>query len=155
MEDLPLGLVLSLLVPFHVAGGAALGIALRNLFQGGFKPSKIFQHGFFLVWGSMFGGIPLAFGLALGAGWVIALQLCIFVGTIAFVILRYPWLRDLYSQPGMFVATFGLGFFVVGIAVGSLLTDAEAPIGLLLALIFGVTGAVITGIGVWLLLRSR
>lgn len=155
MEDLPLGFVLSLVAPFHVAGGAALGIALRNLFQDGFKLSGIFQQGFFLVWGSMFGGIPLAFGLALGVGWVIALQLCIFVGTIAFVMVRYSWLRALYGQPGMLVATFGLGFFVVGIAVGSLLADAEAPTGLLLALIFGGIGAVIIGIGVWLLLRSR
>jgi hypothetical protein len=42
---------------FHVLGGIALGSTVRGL-RNGFNGSKLF----FLVWGSMFGCIPLAIG---------------------------------------------------------------------------------------------
>jgi hypothetical protein len=155
MIELPTGFLLAFLLPFHVGGGVAIGVALRRIFQDGFALSKVFRQGFLLVWGSMFGGIPLAFGISEGVGWLVVPQLVAFLGTIALVTIFHPWLRELYSQPGMFVGTFGLVFLVIGIGVGFTFAGDGDSVGLLLALVFGGIGAIVTAVGIWLLLRRR
>jgi hypothetical protein len=97
----------------------------------------------------------LVFGLAVGLGRFVALQAGAFLGAIGFVFLRYGWLRDLYSQPGMLVATFGLAFLAVGIALGLSLSSAEEPIGLPLGSILGGVGVIIFIAGIWMLQRGR
>lgn len=158
MDNLPLGFLMAFLLPFHLGGGLALGIALRRLVQGGFKLSNLTGNGFLLVWGAMFGGLPLLFGLTAGPAWFVTLQMATFLGTIFVVALCYEWLRDLYSHPAMFMATFGLFFLLVGTALTvSLLgqngTDGLFD-GLFVGLIFAGVGGLITLAGVIWLLRS-
>ncbi len=154
MENTPTSFLLLFLLPFHLGGGAALGIALRGIVKDGISVSSIVRNGFLLVWGGMFGGLPLVFGLSLGSHWFFLLELAIFLGAIVLVAVGYEWLRGLYSQPGMFVASFGLVFFLIGAALATTLLgsgDSQAtPIGL----IFGGVGAFITLAGVLMLLRA-
>jgi ABC-type iron transport system FetAB permease component len=69
---------MTFLLPFHLAGGAALGVALRNIIQERFNLSSIPRNGFLLVWGIMFGGLlaGLIFGgvgglLTVGGVWML------------------------------------------------------------------------------------
>jgi hypothetical protein len=155
MENAPTTFLLLFLLPFHLGGGAALGVALRNIVKERVKLSSITRNGFLLMWGSMFGGLPLVFGLSMGTAWFFLLELAIFLGAIVVVAVAYEWLRELYSQPGMFVASFGFVFFLIGAALTSMSLsggDAEAiPVGL----IFGGVGGLITLGGVLMLLRVR
>jgi hypothetical protein len=155
MDDVPIGFLMAFLLPFHVAGGAALGAALRRSVQGGFAFSNLRTNGLLLVWGAMFGGIPLLFGVAIEPSWFFLLQLGLFFGTIAVVAVCYEWLRDLYAQPGMFVATFGFVFFVVGAAVSTIWLGGGETTSLLLGLLFGGLGGLLTLLGIWMLWRGR
>ena len=155
MEEAPLSFLMAFLLPFHIGGGAALGIALRRIIQDGLKLSSLAGNGFFLLWGSMFGGLPLVFGLVSGSAWLVVIQLAVFLGTIVAVSLGYEWLRDLYSHPGMFVASFGLVFFVIGAALTVTLLGEGDSGGLPVGLIFAGIGGTLTLIGIWLLLRSQ
>lgn len=153
MDESSLGFLIAFLLPFHVGGGAALGIALRRIFSGGFKLSNLAGNGFLLVWGATFGGIPLLFGLSSGMAWFVALQLAVLIGSIIAVAVFYEQLRDLYRHPGMFLATFGLVFFVVGAAL-TVTIGGEAGTGLLVGLIFAGVGGLLTLGGVWALLKK-
>jgi hypothetical protein len=154
MDDSPLGFLMAFLLPFHLGGGVALGIVLHRMMQGGFKFSNIAGNGFLLVWGAMFGGLPLLFGLTAGPSWLVLLQLATFLGTIIVVALCYEWLRDLYSHPAMFLATFGLVFLLIGAALTASLLGQSNSDGLLVGLIFAGIGGLITLAGVLWLLRS-
>jgi hypothetical protein len=154
MDGAPPGFLVAFLLPFHIGGGAALGIALRKVFQNGFSLSNLVTNGFLILWGILFGGIPLAFGLEWETSWLFALQLTVFLGTVAVAGLAYEWLRDLYSVPGMWVASFGFVFFVIGAAVAaSLLIDGQ-PSGLLFGLVFGGVGGTLALAGIWMLWRG-
>jgi hypothetical protein len=155
MEGNPTSLVMMFLLPFHLGGGAALGYALRSMIKEGFALSSIARYGFFVLWGSMFGGLPLLFGLLMGPPWFLLLELAIFVGAIVLVAVAYEWLRELYSQPGMFVASFGFVFLLIGAALTTTLLSEGATEGVLPGLIFVFVGGLITASGVWLLLRVR
>jgi hypothetical protein len=154
VEAAPTGFLLAFLLPFHLGGGAALGIALRSIFKDGFKPSSIAHNGFLLVWGGMFGGLPLVFGLTMGSGGFFLLEVGVFVGAIVLVAVAYEWLRELYSQPGMFVASFGFVFFLIGVALTTTFLSAGSTDGLPVGLIFAGVGGIITLTGVWMLVRS-
>jgi len=154
MEGAPTGFVLAFLLPFHIGGGAAIGVALHHTFKDGFSCSGLFASGFLFLWGALFGGIPLVFGLGMDSLWFFVLQLVVFVGTIVTVALGYDWLRDLYTNPGMFVATFGLSFFVVGVALATLLASDGEAAGILMGLIFGGIGGALLLLGIVLMLRN-
>jgi hypothetical protein len=154
MEDAPLSFVLAFLLPFHVGGGAALGVALHNTFKGGFSCSGVFQNGFLFLWGAMFGGIPLLFGLAMETPWFFAIELLTFVGAIVVVALGYDWLKDLYTNPGMFMGTFGLVFSLVGFGLAALMIGGGEPSGGFIGLVFGGIGGVLLLAGVLMMLRS-
>lgn len=154
MEELT-GFLTAFLLPFHVMGGAAVGIAVRRMIQNGFKLTNLTGNGFLLLWGSMFGGIPLIFGLAMGPGWFFPLQIGVFLGTASLVAWQFEWLRDLYSQPAMWLASFGFVFFVIGAGIAvSLLAEGDTS-GLIFGLAFGGPGAILTAIGVWMMLQGR
>jgi Gpi18-like mannosyltransferase len=125
MEQFPGGFLLVFLLPFHLGGGAALGFALRRMVQDGFKLSSL------------------------------SLQLAVFLGTIVAVAFFYEWLRDLYSHPGMFLASFGFVFFLVGAALLTTVLLGEGTDGILVSLVFAGIGGLLTLIGVWMLLRTR
>ncbi|MGD2207625.1 MAG: hypothetical protein PVH17_12700 [Anaerolineae bacterium] len=154
MEETPVGFLIAFLLPFHVGGGAAVGVALRRIVDGGSGFQRLLRGGFLLLWGVVFGGLPLMFGLTVKPGWFVLLQLAVFLGTIVLVAVRYEWLRALYSQPAMFVASFGFAFFVVGLAVATSLFSGGDPTGLLVGLIFAGVGGILTLVGVWMLLRE-
>lgn len=155
MGELPTGFVLIFLLPFHIAGGAAIGVALRRVTQDGFGCSGFLQNTFLLLWGALFGGLPLVFGTSLEPNWFFPLQLGAFLGSIVLVALFYDWLRDLYSQPGMFVASFGFTFFMVGLAVATLLSGNGDVSELLIGGIFAGVGGALALVGVWMLMRSN
>jgi hypothetical protein len=155
VEEMPSSFLLTFLLPFHVTGGAVVGVAMKRVFSDGFKLSNIGANGFLLLWGLIFGGAPLVFGLSVGLGWFVALQVSAFLGAIGFVVLRYEWLRELYSQSGMVVATFGLAFLAIGIAAGLSLSSADEPIGLLVGSILGGVGAIVFIAGIWMMQRGR
>ena len=77
MEE-PVGFLLAFLFPFHLLGGAAVGIVLRKLIDNGFKLTSLADNGFLLLWGGMFGGIPLFFGLMMGCS-LLRNSLCFWV----------------------------------------------------------------------------
>jgi len=154
MDEIPTGFLMAFLLPFHLGGGVALGIALRQLFRQPFKLSNLGDNGFLLLWGSMFGGLPLVFGLTAGVAWFVFLQLAVFLGTILGVALFYEWLRALYSQPGMWIASFGFVFFLIGAALTVSLLNAGDSEGLLVGLIFGGVGGLLTLLGVGMLWRG-
>ena len=154
MDDLPLGFLAAFLLPFHLGGGVALGVALRSMLQGGFKFSNLSGNGFLLAWGAMFGGLPLIFGLTAGPTWFVVLQLATFLGTTIVVALFYEWLRDLYSHPAMFIATFGLFFLLTGAALSVFVLGQGDTDGLLVGLIFVGVGGLTTLAGMLWLLRS-
>jgi hypothetical protein len=154
MEEFPSGFLLVFLLPFHLGGGAALGSALRRMVQDGFKLSGLIQNGFLILWGTMFGGLPLVFGL-MGPPWFFPLQLAVLFGTIVAVAFFYEWLRDLYSHPGMFLASFGFVFFLIGAALSTTVLLGGETDGILVGLIFAGIGGLLTLLGIWTLLRTR
>ena len=151
---MPDSFLVAFMMPFHVAGGAAIGAALHKIIGDGVTLRTIRDNAFLFLWGALFGGMPLVFALAAGSIWVIVLQLGLFCGATVVVAWRYEWIRDLYSQPGMFVATFGLAFAIIGAAISMLILSAGDPGGLLIGLIFGGVGGLLTLVGIWMLLRS-
>ena len=155
MEGDPTSLAMRFLLPFHLGGGAALGYALHRIIKDGFEWSSIPQYGFWLLWGSMFGGLPLIFGVLMGSVWFFVLELVVFAGAIVLVAVRYEWLRALYSQPGMFVASFGFVFLLIGASLTTTLLSEGSLEALMPGLIFIVVGGLITSSRVWLLLRVR
>jgi hypothetical protein len=149
------GFLTAFLLPFHVIGGVAVGIAARRVIQSGFKLTSLASNAFLLLWGGMFGGMPLIFGLAMGPNWFFPLQLGVFLGTAALVAWQFEWLRDLYSQPAMWLASFGFIFFVIGAGLAvSLLAEGDTS-GLIFGVVFGGVGGILTLVGVWMMLRSE
>ena len=142
------------LLPFHVAGGAAIGAALHRIIQTGFAPRHIRDNFFLLLWGVLFGGLPLVFGLTAGVSWTVILQIVLFLGSAVIVAWRYEWLHDLYRQPGMFVATFGLIFAIVGLALTASMLSERTSDSLFIGFIFAGIGGLMFLVGAWLLLRN-
>ena len=151
---MPDSFLIAFLMPFHVGGGVAIGVALHRIIQAGFALRQFRDDFFLLLWGVLFGGLPLVFGLTAGASWVIVLQLALFLGSAVVVVWRYEWLRDLYRQPGMFVATFGLLFAIVGLSLTASMLSEGTSEGLLIGSVFAGTGGLMFLVGVWLLLRG-
>ena len=134
------GFLTAFLFPFHVLGGAALGIAVGRVVRNGFKLRNLVGNGFLILWGSMFGGIPLPIGLALGSGSFFVLQLGVFVGTILLVAWQFEFLLNLYRLPEMWIASFGFVFFVIGAGLAAALLSEGDSSGLLFGLVFGGVG---------------
>jgi len=153
MDEAPIGLFMAFFLPFHVIGGAALGTVARRLFQGGFKLSNLAGSGLTILWGAMFGGLPLLFGLVIGSIWLLLFQLIIFIGSIIAVALFYDWLRDLYRLPEMWVASFGFVFLMVGIGLTIPILSKGNTDALLVSLIFAGVGGLLTLLGVVPMLR--
>ncbi len=117
---------------FHVIGGIAMGFALRGL-RGGFSGNTVFL----LVWGGMFGCLPLAIGWnALGAAGrpeFFALELGIFIAAILITALMPDSLLESLKSPQVAPVAFGGLFVLIGIGVGAIMIQTD----LLPALLFG------------------
>lgn len=152
MED-PLGFLMAFLLPFHALGGAAVGIAVRRAISNGFQLTSLADNGFLLLWGGMFGGMPILFGLAMGSGWFFALQLVVFLGAAGLVTWQFEWLRDLYSLPAMWLASGGFVFLMIGVGIAAALQGEGDAGWLFFVLIFGGVGGLCLLLGMGMMLR--
>jgi len=152
MEENPLFL-LAFVSLFHIIGAAAVGTAVRNIWlavrgEGG----AIFSSIFFLIWGSLFGCGPLAFGLEPGQpAWLLPAQIAIWGTAFSIAALfgrsALEWVRPLLSiQTGLIV--LGGIFMLAGVIAGSVALKSES--GLLEALLMGAVFGMI-GFGIFLL----
>ena len=125
---------------FHVIGGVALGITLRGWAS---DPTRENLGGrvFFLVWGSMFGCMPLVFGLQTGLS-MLAAQLAVLLVAIAVPFFWLERLRELTSDQNVVMIGFGGIFLIAGLAAGGfLLREGEW----LFAALFGGTFTLLGG----------
>ncbi|MBN1318794.1 MAG: hypothetical protein JXA42_25160, partial [Anaerolineales bacterium] len=90
---------------------------------------------FFIVWGAMFGGIPLLIGLSF-RGLFLAQVLVLFA---AFLTTFFFWdrIREMLNKPGIMLTLFGGIFFVSGCAaLGLLINIGENGMSALFGLVF-------------------
>jgi hypothetical protein len=116
---------------FHIVGGAVLGSTLRTIVTD--WPKFNFQRVFALVWASLFGCMPLVFGLDQPA-WFLPTQVAVLGTTTAFTALALNWLREMAADKNIATTFLGGVFVVAGIGTGALLVGQGAW---LLALLFG------------------
>jgi hypothetical protein len=145
--------LLGFLSIFHIAGAIALGIAARGIWQlatgeGGSIGSSIFL----VIWGGLFGCLPLAFGLDETApDWLLPAQLLIwgtvFVITVFFGQKVLEWARPLFTV-GTGLIVFG-GIFILGGLFGGYLALGQGEIltALIIGGVFGIIGGVIFVLG--------
>ena len=79
---------------------------------------------FFLVWGSMFGCMPLVFGLENGLQGglpMLAAQIAVLVTAIAVPFFWLDSLREAFSNKNVVLIGFGGVFFIAGMGAGSLM----------------------------------
>lgn len=138
--ETPLGL-LGFLSIFHIIGGIALGSTFNRIV----RDRRIDgQAVFFIIWGGMFGCMPLTFG-SQSEPWVLAAQVGILGVAIVLPFAFGGTLREGFRQPGVQNVVFGGVFLVVGmIALGigiRLIPQDKAALGVLaFALIFSAMG---------------
>jgi hypothetical protein len=161
--DSPLAL-LGFLSIFHVIGAVALANGLRTMWNWLRDKNRGLGNGlFFIVWGTMFGCMPFAFGLGLAVDEEVGTPLvllgqAIVWGTVFLIALFFwddvvDWLRP-FLHPHMFLVGFGGIFMLVGAAVGSFMIRADLLFALLFGGIFLLVGGVIFALGVWNLLKE-
>ena len=128
--DTPVGL-LAFLSIFHLIGGIALGMTFNRIVRerrlGG-------QSIFFIVWGGMFGCMPLTFG-SQSEPWVLAAQIGILALAIGIPFAIGGSLREGFQLKGVQNVLFGGIFLVVGFLVTpvSLLLAVQMLAGIILA----------------------
>ena len=141
---------LAFLSIFHVIGGAALGLTLRSLVR---EPSLkgLFGRVFFLIWGGMFGCMPLAFSLQDGGlnYTTLAFQLGILGTAMAVPFFLYDYLREYARDKNMVRMGIGAALFLFSAALsGAIIGSAGLDLpSLLIFTIFGGGGGylVVTG----------
>lgn len=130
---------LAFLSIFHVIGGAALGLTVRGWVD---NPTRENLGGriFLLVWGGMFGCMPLTFGLQEEPRLLIA-QLAVLLTAFA---VPYFWrdrLRELASEQYIVMLVFGGIFLLAGLIAGSfMIREGEWLVALLFGGIFSLVG---------------
>jgi hypothetical protein len=136
---------------FHVIGGAALGITLRGWAN---NPTRenLFRRAFFLVWGGMFGCMPLVFGVENGT---LAVQVVVLLIAIAVPFFWLDRLREMFSDQNVVLVGFGGIFLIAGlVAGGALLREREWLFAALFGGIFSLVGGGIFFAGLRNLLRG-
>ncbi len=151
MLDSPLFL-LGFLSLFHIIGGVALGNALNSIWLKLRGQRVSMGNGcFFLVWGSGFAFMPLAFGAGEEIpAWFLPMQLLIIIVAMGVGVLwqgvLQEWAKPLFNL-NVGLMLFGSVFMGFGMLFGFVFTqDAEGPF---LALIFIGTFGLI-GLGIFL-----
>jgi hypothetical protein len=165
MDDLlqsPLGL-LGFLSLFHVGGAIGLAHGLRGVWRGLRNRGQGFGNSlFFIVWGSMFGCMPFAFGVGLaseesGTPLVLLGEVTIWASVFLIALLAWDeaieWLRP-FLHPDMFLIAFGGVFMAAGTAAGAMMIREELLTALLVGGIFTLVGALIFGLGILNLLKA-
>lgn len=128
---------------FQVIGGIALGITLRGLIN---QPTlqNVLGRAMFLVWGSGFGCLPLAFVFQNDPAQIplaLAIQSAVLLAAIAVPLFWLDRLRELAADKNVVAISIGGIFLVVGLVAGSaMLRDRELLGGLLLGGVFTLVG---------------
>ncbi len=138
---------------FHLIGGIAIGSALRGL-RSGFSTNTIF----FLVWGSIFGCVPLAvgwneFGKTGGLGFF-ALELGVLVAAILIAALMPDTLVESLKSPQVAPIAFGGLFVAIGIGVGAIMAQSDLLPALFFGSCFAGAGGLVFVSGLTKLLKS-
>jgi len=144
--------ILGFLSIFHIIGGVAVGVGLRK-WRSAWKSQLSRTPPFLLLWGILFGGMPLIFGLAGGLRSIFVAQAVILLASVAVTFWFFDPLKEMLSHQYMFLIAFGGVFIVVGVIVGGLMIRTETGWQALLAgSIFLVVGTLIlaSGVAQWL-----
>lgn len=146
---------------FHLIGGGAIGATLRRWVQRGLQ-AGIVNSLFMLVWGGMFGCMPLAFGLQPMAEnglplWLLPAQVTVLVTAIAVSYFFFEQIRAKFFRTSFFLMGFGAIFAVAGLGAGSAVKHSgEDPLtGLMFSGLFFAVGAAIFYAGWWQFLQER
>lgn len=147
MEDISTILILSFLAVFHIAGGIALGSAIRGFWRAiNGEKSPVYGHVFFLLFGILFGCFPLAYGLqATVPLWVLISQVSLLALTCAITALcgaaALKAIRRL-AHINTALLILGILFMAAGIYVGYSLLNSGNPLGqsIIVGGVFGLIG---------------
>jgi len=138
---------------FHLIGGIAIGSALRGL-RNGFSVSTIF----FLVWGGLFGCLPLvigwnAFSQTGGLGFF-ALELGVLIAAILISALMPSSILESLNSPQVAPIAIGGLFLLIGIGAGALIAQTDLLPGLAFGGCFAGAGTMVLVSGLAKLLKS-
>ena len=137
---------------FHIIGGVAVGSTLRGL-RNGFPCGKIF----ILIWGALFGCMPLAIGVETftktGAIYLLGIEILVLASAILGAALIPDWILESFSSVDLFPLGFGGLFLLVGLIVGGFSLKTDPLFGLVFGCIFGGVGAVVFILGLRSLLQ--
>jgi hypothetical protein len=162
MDD-PL-MMLGFLSIFHVIGAVALANGLRSVGRGlRDKELKAASGFFFVLWGTMFGCMPFAFGLGLaadkegGTPFVLLGEALVWGSVFLMALLAWDeildWLRP-FLHPDIFLIAFGGIFMLVGMGAGGLIVQDDPQSGVLSGGIFVLGGGLMFARGVRRLLKQ-
>ena len=149
--------LLGFLSLFHIIGGVVIGSTLKKMRQDGLSGLK--NSGCLLIWGVMFGGIPLAFGLGqyaeFGIIWFFPAQLAVFAGAILITFLFGTYIRSILNQKSIRWMGFG-GFFFIsgGFAAYVLGQEAARWMSALIGILFCGSGLLMFVQGLRIALRN-
>jgi hypothetical protein len=144
MTDTPLFLFFFLGV-FHTIGGSVIGSTLRQIVD--MRGEGLFQRLSMLLFGAIFGLMPLVFGLAEGTLFLLG-QVALLVIVTGGVFLFQGRLREVFGNQNLIMMGFGGIFIVIGLGVtGALLRDGPFFTALILFITFCGMGGVVFGIG--------
>jgi len=138
--------LLAFLSLFHIIGGTVFGSTLKKMHQDGL--SGVRNSGCLLIWGVMFGGMPLAFGLTefaeSGIIWLFPAQLTIFAGAILITYLFGTYIKSILDQKSIKLMAGG-GFFFIAGGFPAYISSQEAPwwVSALIGILFCGSGVLL------------
>lgn len=132
--------MLAFLSLFHLIGGIALGSVLRGWLRGKFACNNLFM----LVWGTLFGGVPLVIGavqfVAQGAIYLLLIEVAVFGGAILATALIPDWFLESFPAAKLAPIAGGGIFLLVGIGMSFSLFRTEPFSALVTLVTFGGMG---------------
>jgi hypothetical protein len=140
---------------FHLLGGVAIGSVLRGALRGKFSCNSFF----FLIWGGLFGGTPLVFGIQefqKGAPYFLMIQFAVFAAAILVVAFIPEDLLATLRSHNIFSIAIGGVFLTLGVAMlfTNLFPLKTLQDKLLGGGIFILAGGAVLLIGLWRLIKS-
>ena len=109
---------LAFLSIFHILGGAGLGVALRGLRRKRIREG-VRENLVLIIWSLLFGGLPLAMGLAYPG--LFFFQILELGGACLVAFLYWDRIRELLGNTNLLLILFGGIFFSTGCGIGALL----------------------------------
>ncbi len=136
---------------FHVIGGAAIGATVRGWLRGHFACNSSFM----IVWGAIFGGVPLSLGYSLlvprGGILFFGIELAVLIGSIFVIALVPDWFVQSFDGRAIAPVAFGGLFLLCGLAVAAA-SFTSSPVTAI------VVGGLFVGVGgfvfIWGLVRA-